>query len=196
MTPKIMTSQEGLTAAEIGQGRECLERARDRVIAATAGLSEAQWGHRPASGGWSAAEIVEHMVVVQELVLGPIAHALDAAEETPAADPDVIDAIVLTRLPDRSRRFPAPEPAQPGGRWTAAESLQRLSANTARLVGRLETAPGLRRRRVPAPPLRAITGGEHQWMDGYQWILAVAMHTDRHTEQIREVKSEPGFPAS
>jgi hypothetical protein len=31
-------------------------------------------------------------------------------------------------------------------------------------------------------------------MDGYQWILAVAAHSARHTQQILEVKADPKFP--
>jgi hypothetical protein len=31
-------------------------------------------------------------------------------------------------------------------------------------------------------------------MDGYQWILAAAARTERHTKQILEVKAEAGFP--
>jgi hypothetical protein len=33
-------------------------------------------------------------------------------------------------------------------------------------------------------------------MDGYQWVLATAAHTERHTKQILEVKSDPNFPAN
>jgi hypothetical protein len=139
---------------------------------------------------------MEHSVLVQELVLGPIAQAVDAAPETTAEEPGVVDAIVKTKLVDRSRRFPSPEPTHPTGRWTPQETLARLGANTGRFIERLESAPGLRRRRLLSPPLRAVSEGQHELMDGYQWILATAFHTDRHTRQILEVKAEAGFPVS
>jgi DinB superfamily len=195
MTPKMNVETEQPSAAEIGEARAALEGARGRVFAATEGFSEVQWNYRPASGGWSAAGIVEHMVVVQELVLGPIAQALAVSPETGSADSSAIDTIVKTKVADRSRKFPGPEPLQPTGRWTPAEALQRLSANTGRLIDSLESTPGLRKHRIPSPPLKAITGGQYELMDGYQWILTVAFHTDRHTSQILEVKGEPGFPA-
>ena len=193
MTPSIMTSQT-LSAAEIVEARVYLQRARDRVLAATAGLSDVQWGYRTAEGTWSIAEIVEHMVIVQELVLGPIAAGLAGAPETAGLDTATIDEIVKTKLPDRSRKYPAPEMARPRGQWTRAESLERLGANTRRLTERLETADGLRLHRVPAPPLRAVSGGAHELMDGYQWLLATAAHTERHLDQILELKAQPGFP--
>jgi hypothetical protein len=188
MTPQPVT--------EIEEGRFYLEGARDRAVAATAGLSQDQWNYRPASGGWGIAQILEHMVVVQEIVGGPIAGALAAAPETPGPDQAIVDSILKTKFTDRSRRFPSPEVSHPTSRWTPAESLDKLVSNTARLVGYLESTPGLRRHRVPAPPLRAISGGAYELMDGYQWLLALALHTDRHTEQILEVKAEPGFPRS
>lgn len=191
MTPAI---REKLSAAEIAEGRAAVEAARDRMIAATEGLSEAQWNYRPASGGWSPAGIIEHSVVIQELVLGPIAQALDAAPEAPDEEAEAIDSIVKTKVADRSRKFPSPEPTHPAGRWTPEEMLARLDANTQRFVERLEATPGLRNRRIPSPPLKAITGGRHELMDGYQWILAAAFHTDRHTQQILEVKAEASFP--
>ena len=31
-------------------------------------------------------------------------------------------------------------------------------------------------------------------LDGYQWILFLAVHLERHVEQIQEIKVTPGFP--
>jgi hypothetical protein len=33
-------------------------------------------------------------------------------------------------------------------------------------------------------------------LDGYEWILAAAAHSERHTKQILEVKADPNFPAN
>jgi len=33
-------------------------------------------------------------------------------------------------------------------------------------------------------------------LDGYEWVLAVAAHTERHTKQILEVKADANFPAN
>ena len=196
MSANVGVAYERLTQLEIEDARGYLECARDNVLVATEGLSEAQWNYRPASGGWSVAGLVEHMVVVQDLILGPLAQALANSPETPGIDAQPIDAIIKEQVPNRSRKFPAPESVHPTGRWTASESLSRLCANTQRLIERLESTPGLRQHRVPSPPLNAITGGEYQLMDGYHWILAAAAHTERHTNQIVEVKTESGFPTN
>jgi hypothetical protein len=31
-------------------------------------------------------------------------------------------------------------------------------------------------------------------LDAYEWVLCIAAHSERHTQQINEVKSDPNFP--
>jgi hypothetical protein len=33
-------------------------------------------------------------------------------------------------------------------------------------------------------------------MDGYEFILFIAAHSERHVKQINEVKADPNFPKS
>ena len=62
-----------LTPWEVDQARLYLKQTRDYVIGATKGLSEAPWQFKPSPSRWSIAEIVEHMVLTQDFVLGPLA---------------------------------------------------------------------------------------------------------------------------
>lgn len=184
---------ETLTQADLEQCRRYVEQTGKGVTEATRGLSAAQWNFKPAEDRWSVAEIVEHMVLVQELVLGPIRAGLAAA---PAGDRDYkrVDEFVVDRFPDRSMRLQAPEPGRPTGRWKPEEALVRLDANCGRLVEYVESTPDLRQRAIEALPLIRISEGELREMDGYQWVLAVAAHTERHTEQIREVQGSERYP--
>ncbi len=190
------SSNIGLTSAELENGRRYMEQTRTSVTDATRGLSAAQWSFQPGPGRWSIAEIVEHVVIVQERVLGPIMEGLANGGAPGYADPKEVDAIVLDRFPERTLKFPAPEAVRPAGRWTPAEALDRLIANYRSLTGRLESSTGLRHHAIESPPLIAITQGVHRHMDGYQWLLAAAAHTERHTRQILEVKADPNFPAA
>ena len=49
---------------------------------------------------------------------------------------------------------------------------------------------------MEAPPLRIVTNGEFDTMDGYQWALTAAGHDERHVRQILEVKADPNFKES
>jgi hypothetical protein len=33
-------------------------------------------------------------------------------------------------------------------------------------------------------------------LDGYEWLLFIGAHSERHTKQILEVKANPDFPKS
>jgi len=189
-------ADQKLTSAELDQGKLYLQQTRNGVIGATKGLSDAQWKFKPAPDRWSIAEILEHMVLTQELVLGPVREEL--AKAPPSAierDYKQVDTAVVNQMPDRLSKFKAPEFLQPTGRWTPAEALDRLNKNFARLNEYLETTPDLRQHIVDAPPLKAVSKGKYDSMDGYQWILGAAAHTERHTKQMLEVKADANFPA-
>ena len=194
MTAKGTAFELVVTPKELAEGRRYVEETTAAVRAAVEGLSEAQLRFQPAVDRWSIAQNLEHMAVVQELVLGPIREQLAAAPEVQGgSDPRVVDALVRQLLPERTRRFPAPQRAVPSGNCGREEALDRLERNGARLIEWLETSTDLRRHKIESRPLTALTGGAHTEMDGYQWILGAAAHTERHTRQIQELKADPAF---
>ena len=84
----------------------------------------------------------------------------------------------------------------PTGQWPPAVACERLLKNYERLTEYLESTPDLRQHVRESPPLKAVSNGAFEYMDGYQWVLAAAAHTERHTKQILEVKSDSNFPAN
>jgi hypothetical protein len=190
----MLTETGMLTEAELERCRRYVEQTGHGVTAATRGLSKEQWSFKPAPERWSIAEVVEHMVLVQELVLGPILALVAAAPAAGVRDCKRVDAFVVDRFPARDMKLQSPSPSGPTGRWSPAESLEKLAANCGRLTAYVESTPDLRGRAIEAAPLIAISQGELREMDGYQWVLAVAAHTERHTKQIREVQGDPGYP--
>jgi DinB family protein len=193
--PPAFPADEKLSEQEVEQGRKFLRDTQNSVMGATKGLSEAQWKFKPAPDRWSMAEILDHVVVVQERVLGPVLDMLAAAPPPPAGqDREAVDAIVIHQLPTRLARFSAPEAVHPAGGGAPEELLNRLRANYTRMTECLESRTGLRQHACPSPPIKAITKGAIEVMDGYQWILAAAAHTERHVKQMLEVKADSGFP--
>jgi hypothetical protein len=184
-----------ITSTELDHARLYLQQTQNGIVGATKGLSQAQWKFKPAPDRWSIAEIVEHVVVAQEVILGPIREQLAKAPVVSERDNKRVDAIVENQLPDRTSKFQAPEILRPTGRWTPAVAMDRLSKNYAQLLEYLEKTPDLRQHAVDAPPLKAVSKGEYETMDGYQWILTAAAHTERHTKQILEVRADANFPA-
>ncbi|HLK63815.1 MAG TPA: DinB family protein [Bryobacteraceae bacterium] len=184
-----------LQSTEIDQALEFFDRTRKRAAEAANGLSEAQWHFKPSANCWSAAEILEHMVMVQERVLGPArALLLQAPPPPPEHETGVIDKIIMERIPDRSRKAEAPEPIKPSGQWDRTTTLERLSKNYNALAEFVASTPGLRDHAVESKPLQFITNGAYTKIDGYQLTLLVAAHDERHIRQILELRADPNYP--
>lgn len=158
-------------------------------------MSKAQWTFKPAPDQWSIAENLDHIVIVQERVLGPILTQL-ASAPAPFANRDhkAVDAIVIHQFPTRLAKFPAPEFVRPADQIVPRELLDRLKTNYIRLMDYLESTPGLRQHAGEAAPLKAVSNGAYEVMDCYQWVLAAAAHTERHAKQMLEVMADDNFP--
>ncbi len=107
-----------------------------------------------------------------------------------AADRDFAkaDAAVLARIPDRSHKAQAPPQLVPTGRWTPDETLKHFLASREKTIEFMKTTPGLRAHVADSPI--------GQPLDAYEWLLFIAAHSKRHTEQIDEVKADANFPKS
>jgi hypothetical protein len=177
---------QALTQADRDRGVKYLEQTRDGVIAATKDLSEAQWKFKAAPDKWSVAETLEHIALGEDYMFGYVA---DTVMKAPAGAPDrdvaKMDALVLQLVPDRSNKRQAPPPLVPTGRWTPAEALDHFLKSRARTIGFMQTTPDLRQH-VADSPLGPL--------DGYEWLLFIGAHSERHTKQMLEVKASPDFP--
>lgn len=184
-----------LSEQEIARARLFIQQTHNAVIGATKGLSNPQWHFKPASDKWSIAENLDHIVAVQERVLGPI---LEQIANTPAltADRDypAVDEIILTSFSLRLENVPAPATIQPRNDIAPGELLKRLTANGNRLAMAVEEVASVRNHAIEAIPIKIISKGAHSLMDGYQWILAAAAHAERHAKQMLEVKADANFP--
>ena len=184
----ILALGQTLTAADRDKGVQYLQQTRDGVIAAVKGLSDAQMKFKPAPDRWSVAEVLEHIALSEDFLFQNVTDKIMKAPAG-AADRDTakIDAFVLAAIPDRSHKAQAPEPLRPTARWTPSETLDHFLASRAKTIAFLESTPDLRAHVVNGPPL-------NQPMDGYDWLLFIDAHSERHTKQILEVKADPNFP--
>jgi hypothetical protein len=175
-----------LTQADRDRGVKYLEQTRDGVIAATKDLSEAQWKFKAAPDKWSVAETLEHIALGEDYMFGYVTNmVMKAPAGAPDRDVAKMDALVLKMVPDRSNKRQAPPELVPTGRWSPAETLEHFLKSRQRTIEYMQTAPDLRQH-VSDSPLGAL--------DGYEWLLFISAHSDRHTKQILEVEAAPDFP--
>lgn len=191
--PKTSAGESGtLTKEERDRGVDYLKQTQKDFLAATEGLSDAQWKFKAAPDRWSIAETAEHIAVTEqmiwELVSGKIMKSPAAPEK--AAEAKGKDEIILTKIPDRSRKAQAPEQLKPTGRWaTRAALVKDFEGKRAEEIAYLTaTKEDLRNHFEEHPFLKT--------MDAYQWLIFNGAHCKRHTAQILEVKADPNFPKS
>ncbi|HXV73661.1 MAG TPA: DinB family protein [Sphingomonadales bacterium] len=165
-----------------------LQKTQKALDDATKGLSPAQWNFKPAPDRWSIAEAYEHITLGESMLFDMIQKGVSApaTPEKKVAAAAEKDAQVQTMIADRSRKFQAPEPLQPTGRWSLDEMKKEFTARRGKSIEFVKTAPQDLRAHVMAGP-----AGE---LDAVQWIYCLSAHAERHTAQILEVKADPNFP--
>jgi hypothetical protein len=179
---------EELSKAEREKAVKYLEKTRAEVLEATKGLSEAQWNFKPGPDRWSVAEVAEHIAAAEDLLRDMIQEKVMTAPPRPAGeDVKAIDEFVLQAVPDRSHKVQAPEPLRPTNRFgSPKESLNHFKESRAKTIAFLKTTQGLRDHATDSPMGKKL--------DGYEWVLMIAAHSERHTKQIKEVEADPNFP--
>ena len=179
---------QNLSQEEVNSAVKYLQKTEAGVLAATKGLSEAQWNFKSATNRWSVAEVTEHIAAAEDFLMNLIQEqVMKAPGRTNTVDVKAIDEFVLKAIPDRTVKAQAPEPLQPDNRFGSPQaSLKHFKASRARTIAFLKTTKDLRGHAITSP-----LGKE---LDCYEWVLFIAAHSERHTKQIEEVKADPNFP--
>jgi len=178
------------TAEERASAAAYLEKTKAGVIAAAKGLSDAQLNFKPAPEKWSVAQVLEHIASAEDMLFGMIqGQVMKAPARTEADDLKALDQLILTAIPDRTQKRSAPEPLIPNDRFHGAKaSLEHFAAARDKTIAFLKDTQGLRDHATDSPMGKKF--------DGYQWVLFIAAHSERHTKQMIEVKDNPNFPKS
>jgi hypothetical protein len=153
-------------------------------LTALEGVDEATWRHKPAPERWSVAEIAEHTTVVLQSIAKLLTRKLLSLPLPPRESaPRISDDQIVRLMFDRSKRRDAPAPMNPTGRFadlaaTVAAFTQARDQLDAFVRG---TEADLRAYGAPHPILGTL--------DGVQWLLFAAAHTERHTRQLQEARA-------
>jgi len=190
VTGVVSISAQELTQAEKEHALQYLESTKQDVLDATKDLSEAQWNFKPAPDRWSVAQVMEHIAASEDFIREGLLkeRVMVSPAGKPGRDVRKIDAAVEAMIPDRSHKAQAPEPLVPNNRFGSPEgSLKHFLESRETTEQYLRTTVGLRDH---------VMDGPVGMMDGYEFILFIAAHCERHVKQINEVKADPNFPKS
>ena len=186
----LLTGLFAQTAEERASATAYLKKTEAGVIDGAKGLSAAQLAFKSAPDRWSVAEVLEHIASAEDFLMDMVhGQVMTAPARPPGDDVKAIDAMVQTMLTDRSHKLQAPEPLKPNNRYgSAADSLKHFEASRAATIKFLNDTKDLRDHAIDSPLGKKL--------DGYEWVLFIAAHSERHTKQLLEVKADPGFPKS
>jgi hypothetical protein len=182
------TSAQEVTPAEKDRAVQYLEYTKKTVLEATKGLSEAQWNFKSAPDRWSVAQVMEHIAASEDFIRDNLIKEKVMVSPTgqPGRDVKQTDEAVVAMVPDRTQKAQTPEPLVPSNRFGSADdSVRHFVESRATTEQFLKTTTGLRDHVMDGPVGK---------MDGYEFVLFIAAHCERHTKQINEVKADPNFP--
>jgi uncharacterized damage-inducible protein DinB len=180
---------QGMTQEERAAIVKQFEDTKANLLKEINGLSDAQMKFKPAPDRWSVADCLEHITLAEKGLFGMEQQAMSQP-----ANPDkrkeikVTDEALAQRIADRSKKAKAPEQIQPKGTFaTTAEAVQAFTEQRDKIIDYVKTTNDDLRNHVADMPMGSP-------MDAYQILILVATHSGRHTQQIQEVKADPGFP--
>jgi hypothetical protein len=181
-----------LTDQDRAFGVKQLENSRKLFLESIKGLTEEQWKFKPAPDRWSIAECAEHITLSEEVLMQFVTEKLlkNAVVPRMGAIDRQDDLDVIRSAKDRSTKATAPGTLRPTGKWPTRTLLtDEFRKRRERTIEYIRTTQNDLRAHVEE-------SGPGRIRDGFQYIMLISAHSERHTAQIEEIKQSPRFPPS
>ncbi|MGE0587697.1 MAG: DinB family protein [Cyclobacteriaceae bacterium] len=189
MASSFGTEPETLTKEDRKAITTYLKRTRGELVEKVKSLTSEQWTYKPAPEVWSVAEICEHILKAEAVVLRRVDN-IDAMSHKPELMPGYKEKgeEMIAFIVGREKKFQAPEPVAPEGTISSPEEF--IAAFEKR---RDETITYVKSLDKPVKAYYEVFGpiGE---LNGYHWLMFISAHTQRHMVQLDGVVADPGFP--
>ena len=182
-TEDVLSKKERKFAAEY------MKSTKAELQDAIKGLSAAQLTFKVSADKWSVQECVYHIAMTEKGLWNRLEESMKAGP-TPEKKKDlkVTDEQVIKMLEDRTKKVKTTSPFEPQN--TPYRSLDEAmedfkTSRTAHIKYIKATSEDLRNHFVQM---------SFGMLDCYQLCLMISSHTDRHVQQLNEVKAAAGFP--
>jgi hypothetical protein len=178
-----------LTKKERRFAKDHLKETKKDLLKTVDGLSAAQLSFRTDSTRWSVEDCVKHIAMAEMGLWKAVADGLSQpANPEKRSEIKMTDEQLVKGIQDRSAKFQAPEPFQPKNTpfKSMDEALNSFKENRNKLISYIDDTQEDMRNHVINFPVGV--------MDAYQLVLLISAHSNRHTQQIKEVMADPNFP--
>ena len=159
------------------------------VLKTVKGLSAAQLNFKAAPDKWSVKECVYH-IAISEKNLWDLLESTMKAQANPEKRSEIkmTDEQLIKMMEDRSFKVKTQEAFEPKNTpyKSLDEALDAFKERRQEHIKYLKSSTEDLRNHVVQMPFGSL--------DCYQICLMIAAHSNRHTQQINEVKADPAFP--
>jgi uncharacterized damage-inducible protein DinB len=188
-TPAPDETAKELTNQEKNYAISHLSLTKTGVFNAIKNLSEAQLTFKPSAESWSVEECIKHIAAAEKSLWTMVEESIkNPANPEKRAEIKYTDQQLIKAVEDRSHKsktFEALDPANSTFKSTA-EALDSFNSNRTQLIAFLSNTREDLRNHVSVLPIGTY--------DAYQFILLISAHSNRHTQQIEEVKANVSYP--
>lgn len=176
--------------ARLAETMTFVEEKRRELLQSFDGVSGARLCRRAAPDGWSVAEIIEHLRMVESGVARLITKRVTQAREAGLGEEKSTTSVMSSFDTHRARLdsgvMKSPSMVQPRANVDISEALEGLESSREALRAAVVTADGLAIGEIKHDH---VVLGE---LDLYQWLIFLGHHENRHKKQIeRTLKSIP-----
>ncbi|MVT43444.1 DUF664 domain-containing protein [Chitinophaga oryziterrae] len=178
-----------MTTQERDYAIRFLKETETDVLNSVKGLSEAQLKFKPAANKWSAEECIKHIAAAEkELWAMAVPVLKQPANPEKRTDIKFTDEQLVKAVEDRSHQSKTITALEPDNSpyKSVAEALNAFKKNRDKLIVFINSTQENLRNHVVVLPVGTY--------DLYQFILLISAHSNRHTQQIEEVKVNNSFP--
>jgi hypothetical protein len=166
-----------------------LKDTKNDLLKSVKGLSDAQLNYKASPDRWSIKECFYHITLSEKALWNQLSVAM---KESPKPDQrgeiKVSDEDIVKMVEDRSQKVQTIDPLKPNqANWeNLTEAMAAFKAARAEHIKYAKSTTEDLRNHIIQLPFGKV--------DAYQFILFVSAHSNRHMQQIDEVKADPGFP--
>lgn len=182
-------TDNSLTKKERKFAADHMKETKSDVVKAVKGLTDAQLNFKAVPDRWSVQECVYHIAISEKNLWVLLETTLKAlANPEKRSEIKMTDEQLAKMIEDRSFKVKTMEPFEPKNTpyKSLEEALSDFKSNRAEHIKYVKgTTEDLRNHVVQMP---------FGWIDCYQLCLMISSHSNRHTQQINEVRADPGFP--
>ncbi|WP_462249461.1 DinB family protein [Ekhidna sp.] len=184
----LAISQTTISAEERKTALKHLKKTQNELVSLVSKLNEAQINFKSSPESWSIAECLEHITISEKNLIGMVQSGLES-DSDPARRSEVAmsDDQILGLITSRNQKVKTRQEFEPTNSFGDFEETlktfqERRKSNMKFLK---ESEEDFRNHYIQFP---------FGVLDTYQGLLFLSGHTQRHTDQIKEIMENENFP--